>query len=130
MVRNTLDSMTESASVQGTPRQGLIGSTVGFFIGFAAVSLFGPTVAYLQQATALSAEAATFWWTMGVNQSHQGVRTAQAMINLCVITGNIGRPGTGPNSITGQAKAMGSRLYSNTTSLYAGMDFLNDDHRQ
>jgi assimilatory nitrate reductase catalytic subunit len=76
------------------------------------------------------AEAATFWWTMGVNQSHQGVRTAQAMINLCVITGNIGRPGTGPNSITGQANAMGSRLYSNTTSLYAGMDFLNDDHRR
>ncbi|MEX2442192.1 MAG: nitrate reductase [Alkalispirochaeta sp.] len=76
------------------------------------------------------AKAASFWWTMGVNQSHQGVRTAQAMINLCVITGNIGRPGTGPNSITGQANAMGSRLYSNTTSLYAGMDFMKDADRQ
>ncbi len=76
------------------------------------------------------AKAASFWWTMGVNQSHQGVRTAQAIINLCVITGNIGRPGTGPNSITGQANAMGSRLYSNTTSLYAGMDFLKEPDRQ
>lgn len=51
-------STTPSTPIQGTPRQGLIGSTVGFFIGFAAVSLFGPTVAYLQQATALSAAAA------------------------------------------------------------------------
>ena len=69
------------------------------------------------------AKAVSIWWTMGVNQSHQAVRTAQAIINLCLITGNIGRPGTGPNSITGQANAMGSRLFSNTTSLYAGYSF-------
>ncbi|MHC5544760.1 molybdopterin-dependent oxidoreductase, partial [Singulisphaera rosea] len=37
----------------------------------------------------------SFWWTMGVNQSHEGVRTAQALINLALMTGNIGRPGTG-----------------------------------
>ncbi len=47
-----------SVAIQGSPGLGLLGSTVGFFIGFAAVSLFGPTVAYLQQATALSAAAA------------------------------------------------------------------------
>src|SRR5512139_1533289 len=29
--------------VKGSPRDGLIGATVGFFIGFAAVALFGPT---------------------------------------------------------------------------------------
>src|SRR5208337_1339310 len=57
---------------------------------------------------------------MGVNQSHQGVRTAQAIINLALMTGNIGRPGTGPNSITGQCNAMGSRLFSNTTNLLGG----------
>jgi len=75
------------------------------------------------------AHAASFWWTMGVNQSHQGVRTAQAIINIALITGNIGRPGTGPNSITGQANAMGSRLFSNTTSLLAGYDFLKEGDR-
>mgnify|MGYP001353721550 CR=1 FL=1 len=42
----------------GSPGRGLLGATVGFFIGFAAVSLFGPTVAYLQRATAMSAAAA------------------------------------------------------------------------
>lgn len=73
--------------------------------------------------------AVTFWWTMGVNQSYQGVRTAQAIINLCLMTGNIGRPGTGPNSITGQCNAMGSRIFGNTTSLLAGRDFTKESDR-
>ncbi len=72
----------------------------------------------------------SFWWTMGVNQSHQGVRTAQAIINLALLTGNIGRPGTGANSITGQCNAMGSRLFSNTTNLLGGHDFAQAAHRQ
>jgi len=72
----------------------------------------------------------SFWWTMGVNQSHQGVRTAQAIINLALMTGNIGRPGTGANSITGQCNAMGSRLFSNTTNLLGGHDFANPAHRR
>jgi len=72
----------------------------------------------------------SFWWTMGVNQSYQGVRTAQAIINLALITGNLGRPGTGANSITGQCNAMGSRLFSNTTNLLGGRDFENPNHRQ
>jgi anaerobic selenocysteine-containing dehydrogenase len=71
----------------------------------------------------------SFWWTMGVNQSHQGVRTAQAIIALALMTGNIGRPGTGANSITGQCNAMGSRLFSNTTSLIGGHDFAVPEHR-
>jgi assimilatory nitrate reductase catalytic subunit len=72
----------------------------------------------------------SFWWTMGVNQSYQAVRTAQAIINLALMTGNIGRPGTGANSITGQCNAMGSRLYSNTTTLFGHHDFANAEHRQ
>jgi len=72
----------------------------------------------------------SFWWTMGVNQSHQGVRTAQAIINLALMTGNIGRPGTGANSVTGQCNAMGSRLFSNTTNLLGGHAFDNSVHRE
>ena len=71
----------------------------------------------------------SFWWTMGVNQGHEATRTAQAIINLALMTGNIGRPGTGANSITGQCNAMGSRLFSNTTNLLGGHDFLNPAHR-
>jgi anaerobic selenocysteine-containing dehydrogenase len=71
----------------------------------------------------------SFWWTMGVNQSHEGTRTAQAIINLALMTGNIGRPGTGANSVTGQCNAMGSRVYGNITSLIGGHDANNDIHR-
>jgi anaerobic selenocysteine-containing dehydrogenase len=72
----------------------------------------------------------SFWWTMGVNQGHEATRTAQAIINLALMTGNIGRPGTGANSVTGQCNAMGSRLFSNTTNLLGGHDFLNAAHRE
>ncbi len=71
----------------------------------------------------------SFWWTMGVNQGHEATRTAQAIINLALMTGNIGRVGTGANSITGQCNAMGSRLFSNTTNLLAGHDFLKAEDR-
>ena len=75
-------------------------------------------------------KAVSFWWTMGVNQGHQATRTAQAIINLALMTGNIGKPGTGANSITGQCNAMGSRLFSNTTNLLGGHDFRNAAHRE
>lgn len=75
-------------------------------------------------------ERVSLWWTMGVNQSHEATRTAQAIINLALMTGNIGRPGTGANSITGQCNAMGSRLFGNATSLMGGYDFAKPEQRE
>ena len=72
----------------------------------------------------------SFWWTMGVNQGYQAVRTAQGIINLALMTGNIGRPGTGANSITGQCNAMGSRAFSNTTGLYGGGEYTDEKRRK
>jgi predicted molibdopterin-dependent oxidoreductase YjgC len=66
---------------------------------------------------------------MGINQGHESTRTAQAIINLALMTGNIGRPGTGANSITGQCNAMGSRLFANITSLIGGHDAARKEHR-
>ena len=87
--------------------------------------------ATLRQLAAVIAtrERVSFWWTMGVNQSHEATRTAQAIINLALMTGNIGRPGTGANSITGQCNAMGSRLFGNATSLLGGYDFSRAEDR-
>jgi ferredoxin-nitrate reductase len=79
--------------------------------------------------TIAGGRAVSFWWTMGVNQGYEAVRTIQAVINLALMTGNIGRPGTGANSITGQCNAMGSRLYANVTSLPGGRDFAKVEHR-
>jgi assimilatory nitrate reductase catalytic subunit len=55
------------------------------------------------------AEAAFIGWTMGVNHSTKGTETVNAINNLALITGNIGRVGAAPFSITGQCNAMGTR---------------------
>ena len=77
-----------------------------------------------------SGKRVSFWWTMGVNQGYEAVRTAQSIMNLAFLTGNVGKPGTGGNSITGQCNAMGSRLFSNTTCLFAGGDFGDEKERE
>ncbi|MEO6548570.1 MAG: molybdopterin-dependent oxidoreductase [Ferruginibacter sp.] len=48
-------------------------------------------------------------WTMGLNQSVIGVDKNLSLINLNLITGHIGKPGSGPFSLTGQPNAMGGR---------------------
>lgn len=56
-------------------------------------------------------------WTMGVNQSSMGTDTVSAIINFHLLTGQIGRPGAAPFSITGQCNAMGTRESGFTSSL-------------
>jgi anaerobic selenocysteine-containing dehydrogenase len=63
------------------------------------------------------AERGMVAWTMGVNHSVQGSDTVALIATLCAITGNIGRPGTGPFSITGQCNAMGTRETGFTASM-------------
>ncbi|MBI3011428.1 MAG: MFS transporter [Candidatus Omnitrophica bacterium] len=43
----------EERQLEGTPNQALVGATLGFFIGFAAVALFGPTVERFRQVMGL-----------------------------------------------------------------------------
>ncbi|ASY52569.1 MULTISPECIES: MFS transporter [Clostridium] len=40
----------KNLNLKGNPNRGLIGATLGFFIGFAAVSLYGPTSAVFKEA--------------------------------------------------------------------------------
>ncbi|HEY7118393.1 MAG TPA: nitrate reductase [Tepidisphaeraceae bacterium] len=49
------------------------------------------------------------FWTMGVNQSTLGTFTSNAIINLHLASGRIGKVGAGPFSLTGQPNAMGGR---------------------
>lgn len=64
-----------------------------------------------------TARSTVFAWTMGVNHSTQGTETVQTICTLAALTGNIGRVGGSPFSITGQCNAMGSREASCTSSL-------------
>ena len=56
-----------------------------------------------------NAKAFLSMWTMGLNQSAVGVNKNLSLINLNLITGQIGKPGSGPFSLTGQPNAMGGR---------------------
>jgi anaerobic selenocysteine-containing dehydrogenase len=76
------------------------------------------------------AKSAFIGWTMGVNHSTQGAVTVAAINNLALITGNIGRAGAAPFSITGQCNAMGTRESGFTSSLPGYRKFENEQHRE
>jgi len=63
------------------------------------------------------AKAGFIGWTMGVNHSTQGAETVNAINNLALLTGQIGRAGAAPFSITGQCNAMGTREAGFTSGL-------------
>ena len=70
------------------------------------------------------------FWTMGVNQSTLGTFTSNAIINLHLATGRIGKPGAGPFSLTGQPNAMGGRDTGYMSHQLPGQRFVaNPDHR-
>lgn len=54
-------------------------------------------------------------WGIGFNQHIHGQHNTISTINLMALTGNIGRPGCGPHSQTGQPNAMGERLTGGLT---------------
>ena len=66
------------------------------------------------------AEAALTLWSMGVNQSTVGVHKNNAIHNLHLATGKIGKPGCGPFSLTGQPNAMGGREVGGMAHLLPG----------
>ena len=76
------------------------------------------------------AKAAFIGWTMGVNHSTQGAVTVAAINNLALITGNIGRSGAAPFSITGQCNAMGTRESGFTSSLPGYRKFESPSDRE
>ncbi|TML05802.1 MAG: NAD(P)H-nitrite reductase [Actinobacteria bacterium] len=77
-----------------------------------------------------SARRAMTLWSMGANQSTVGTLKNRALINLCLATGNLGRPGTGPLSLTGQPNAMGGRESGGLAHLLPGYRSVTDpDHR-
>ena len=69
-------------------------------------------------------------WTMGLNQSVVGVNKNLSLINLNLITGHIGKPGSGPFSLTGQPNAMGGREVGGLSNLLpAHRDLLKEQDR-
>jgi assimilatory nitrate reductase catalytic subunit len=86
----------------------------------------------LQQCARMIGSAPSFLslWCMGLNQSSSGSAKNSALINLHLATGQIGKPGAGPFSLTGQPNAMGGRETGSLSNLLPGhRDAANAEHR-
>jgi ferredoxin-nitrate reductase len=71
------------------------------------------------------------FYCMGLGQSTAGVAKHNSLINLHLLTGNIGRPGAGPFSLTGQPNAMGGRETGLLANQLPGYRLVNKaEHRQ
>jgi assimilatory nitrate reductase catalytic subunit len=69
-------------------------------------------------------------YCQGLNQSSSGTAKNAALINLHLATGQIGKPGAAPFSLTGQPNAMGGREVGGLANLIsAHRDMANADHR-
>ncbi|MGE0498287.1 MAG: molybdopterin-dependent oxidoreductase [Ramlibacter sp.] len=69
-------------------------------------------------------------YCQGLNQSSSGTAKNAALVNLHLATGQIGRPGAGPFSLTGQPNAMGGREVGGMANLLsAHRDLANPAHR-
>jgi ferredoxin-nitrate reductase len=87
----------------------------------------------LQQVAARlgMAQAWLSFYCMGLNQSTVGVWKNNSLINLHLLTGQIGKPGAGPFSLTGQPNAMGGRETGLLSHQLPGYRFVdNEEHRR
>ncbi|MFQ5509195.1 MAG: molybdopterin oxidoreductase family protein [Leptospirillia bacterium] len=98
----------------------------------AAAPICGIAPEKIRQVARIYGEAGTAMsiWTMGINQSTHGSDGVVGINNLALVTGNVGRPGGSPLSITGQCNAMGTREFSSCSGLPAYRLLDNPDHRQ
>ena len=97
----------------------------------ATAEICGIEEADLVQAARWFAEGPTLsLYCQGLNQSSAGAAKNAALINLHLATGQIGRPGAGPFSLTGQPNAMGGREVGGMANLLSGhRDLANAAHR-
>jgi assimilatory nitrate reductase catalytic subunit len=113
--------------------KGLIAArTEDFTEALAAARCIAPTLAAVADATGLDTQnVALFYdwfastarvvtcYSQGVNQSAQGTDKVNAIINCHLATGRIGKPGSGPLSLTGQPNAMGGREVGGLANMLA-----------
>jgi anaerobic selenocysteine-containing dehydrogenase len=93
-----------------------------------AAALCGLDADAIRQAARIvgQSHAVMSLWSMGLNQSTHGTAKNNAVINLHLATGQIGRPGAGPFSLTGQPNAMGGRETGGLAHLLPGHRFVAD----
>ncbi|WP_287372827.1 formate dehydrogenase subunit alpha [Oceanithermus sp.] len=66
------------------------------------------------------ARAAAIYWAMGITQHSHGTDNAQALINLALLAGQLGKPGAGLNPLRGQNNVQGAGDLGALPNVYPG----------
>ena len=93
-----------------------------------AEAICGVPAEQIRQAARVygSAGAAAIYWGMGISQSVHGTDNAISLANLALLTGNIGRPGTGLNPLRGQNNVQGCSDSGGLPNVYPGYQLVSD----
>jgi formate dehydrogenase alpha subunit len=93
-----------------------------------AESVSGVPAADIRKAARLYATAgrAAFYWGMGISQSTHGTDNALALTNLALMTGHVGKPGTGLNPLRGQNNVQGCSDSGGLPNVYTAYQSVKD----
>jgi formate dehydrogenase alpha subunit len=73
------------------------------------------------------AERASIVYCMGITQHSTGTDNVLSLANLAMLTGNIGRPGTGVNPLRGQNNVQGACDVGGLPNVYTGYQKVTDE---
>ena len=76
--------------------------------------------------TYAGAEAASIVYSMGITQHTTGTDNVLSLANLAMLTGNVGRPGTGVNPLRGQNNVQGACDLGSLPNVYSGYQKVDD----
>ena len=123
--QNYIDQYTEGFTDLKSLVKDYPPKTVAEICGISEQKLFEATKLFATSKGTLSL------YCQGLNQSSSGTAKNSALINLHLATGQIGKPGAGPFSLTGQPNAMGGREVGGLANqLSAHRDLSNATHRK
>jgi formate dehydrogenase major subunit len=75
-----------------------------------------------------TAERAMVCWTLGITEHHNAVDNVLALINLCLLTGHVGRWGSGCNPLRGQNNVQGGGDMGAIPNKLPGFQDIERDH--
>ncbi len=98
-----------------------LASVDGYTLDFAERGSGVPAAKIRQAAERYgAARAAAIYWAMGVTQHSHGTENVQSLINLALLTGQLGKPGSGLNPLRGQNNVQGAGDMGALPDVYPG----------
>lgn len=107
----------------------LLKETVRKYTPDAAADITGiPAVQIIEAARLFArAEKAMIVYSMGITQHTHGVDNVKSCANLAMLTGNVGRPGTGVNPLRGQNNVQGACDVGALPNVFSGYQKVSDE---